>query len=267
MIRVVREGDYFMTSIPFIKASSLSNLVGLEHGFFTREGGVSSGIYASLNCSHGSRDSSDNVTENRNGAMQALGLARTTLYGVYQIHSSTVHHIRPGMSTEYRRGDALVANEPGVALSVLGADCAPILFADSKNRVIAAAHSGWKGALSGIVQSTLNAMLNLGAEKQCITAVIGPAIAQGSYEVKQDFIDQFSARYTGSMDTFIDISGSRYYFDLTRFIQDQFKQAGIDAVERLDNDTFADKRFFSYRRTTQAGESDYGRQISIISLT
>ena len=256
-----------MDAIDVLKAENLTQARGVTHGFFTRQGGVSTGVYTSLNCSHGSSDTPDKVTENRSRAMRALGLGSSTLYGVNQIHSAIVHHIRPGMDTAYKRGDALVANEAGVALSVLGADCAPILFCDDRNRVIAAAHSGWKGALGGVVESTLDAMLRLGAEKQYISVAIGPTIAQQSYEVKEDFIGQLSARYRGNTDAFILSRGSSYYFDLSTFIRHQFLMVGVEVIEQFDIDTYSDERFYSYRRTTQESKYDYGRHISIISLT
>ncbi len=251
----------------FLQADNLAQLDGMQHGFFTKNGGVSTGLYSSLNCSHGSHDNPDYVTDNRNRAMLALGIADTSLFGLQQIHSNQVCHIKRGMPKDYRKGDALVTNEPGLALSVLGADCAPLLFADPVNQVIAAAHSGWKGAMEGIVDATLEAMIKLGAEREHIKAAIGPAIQRASYQVQPDFVTNLK-KYPGiEVAPFICETNDLVYFDLPAFIRAGFSNSGIENVEVMHHDTFANPgQFFSYRRATHAGEKDYGRQISIIAL-
>ena len=255
-------------NIQIIKAKKLAQLNGIQHGFFTKNGGVSSGIYTSLNCSHGSHDDPDHVTENRSRAMSALGAGEASLYGLHQIHSSQVYHIRQGMSQDYRKGDGMVTNEPGIALSVLGADCAPLLLADPVNQVIAAAHSGWKGALEGVIYATIEAMIKLGAQRGHILAAIGPTIQRQSYEVKPDFVANLKKSTTVSVDKFFAENNNQIFFDLPAFINFRLNQTGVTNIETLEHDTFKDSSsFFSYRRTTHAGEQDYGRQISIITLT
>ena len=241
---------------------------GIAHGFFGRRGGVSEGIFASLNCGPGSGDDRDKVIENRRRAMQPLGVAR--LVTLYQIHSpKAVIVTQPWDVGENPQADAMATNLPGVALGILTADCAPVLFADAEAGVIGAAHSGWKGARGGVVESTVAAMESLGASRARIAAAVGPCISQPSYEVDTKFRDGFVAGDASNVRFFA--AGARaghFHFDLEAYVTMRLKQAGLAQIEALSVDTYArDADFFSYRRATHKGEKDYGREISAIALT
>lgn len=261
-----------MKKIEVKQSKLLSHIGGVSHGFFTKNGGVSEGVYASLNCSPGSNDNIDNVMQNRQRVMSALELESATLYGLNQIHSTTVFNISKGMpsdvKTGFRSGDAMVTKDKGVALSVLGADCAPVLFAASNTSVVAAAHAGWKGAVTGIVDAVVQEMCKLGAEKQAITACIGPTIHQASYEVQEDFITQLQSLSGFSTNAFLLEREGRFYFNLPKYLEKQCELSGIGQIENSVFNTYElEDEFFSFRRNTHAGEKDYGRQISVIALT
>ena len=251
--------DIFKTS------QSLTAIEGIQHGFFTNQGGVSSGIYTSLNCGKSSQDEVQNVMQNRRRAMAALNLENARLYGLHQIHSTIVHQITAETDSDYPAGDAYVTKEKGVAISVLGADCTPILFADKNASVIGAAHAGWRGAVSGIVQSVVEKMCQLGAHKDDIIAAIGPTIHQDSYEVQADFIKELNNLSAIPSSPFLKEKNSRFFFDLPGYLLEQCKLSGIQA-ESLRLDTYKREDFFSFRRNTHAGIKDYGRQISLICL-
>jgi len=246
------------------RAAPLADQPGLAHGFFTREGGVSSGVYASLNCGPGSRDDAAAVHENRARAAAVLA-SEARLVTCAQIHSATVHVVDKGWDFIARaEGDGLVTAQPGVALGILTADCAPVLFADAQAGVIGAAHAGWKGALGGVLEATIAAMKTLGAGR--LTAAIGPAISQANYEVGQDLRDRFGA----SEARFFAEAGrpGHYRFDLPGYVAHRLKEAGVDDVTDLALCTYPPGNgFFSYRRTTHRGEGDYGRELSAILLT
>jgi YfiH family protein len=251
-----------------LTAESL-RLCGVEHGFFTRIGGVSRGVYASLNGGVGSRDAPEAVAENRSRAAAALGVAPERLAVPYQIHSPDAASIfEPWAPGNRPRCDALVTRTPGLALGVTGADCGMILFADRRAQVIGAAHAGWKGALTGVVEATVAAMERLGARRGDLVAALGPCIGRASYEVGPEFVGAFAA---ASEDTTLWFTPSREagrsMFDLNAYIAERAARAGIGAFEDLALDTYADEqRFFSYRRTTHRQEPDYGRLISVIVL-
>ena len=241
----------------------------ISHGFFTRRGGTSTGLYASFNCGPGSNDKPNDVAANRARAMVRLGGKPGDLRTLYQIHSADVIVIRDRTEITPRpKADAMVTNVPGLALGILTADCVPILFADTKNNVIAAAHSGWKGSLADIGKNVVKEMLGLGAEKAYIKAAIGPAIAQKSYEVGPEFPAPFLTLDPNAMRYFIPSSNAGHHmFDLTGFVRDRLQHSGIDVIDVLENDTCAEEDlFFSYRRMTKRGEADYGRQLSAIVL-
>lgn len=252
--------------VPHAQNQTLNSIPGVRHGFFKKRGGVSSGIYDSLNCGPGSQDKPENVVENRLRVMQSLDLESKKLFGLHQIHSTTVHIVTPESdANEFPKGDGLVTQHKGLALSVLGADCTPILFASS-NGVIGAAHAGWKGAVSGIVESMVTSMCKLGAERGDIVATIGPTIHQASYEVREDFIRQLNELGNIPSAPFLAESEGRFYFDLPGYLLEQCQHSGIQA-ESLGLDTYSLKDdFFSFRRNTHAGIKDYGRQISLICL-
>lgn len=250
-------------------ASSLAAIDGVRHGFFTRQGGVSSGVYASLNCGPGSRDDAANVTENRARVAELLGAAPSGLVTVFQEHSAVaVIADKPWKESKIPKADAVVTAKPGLAIGVLTADCAPVLLCDGEARVIGAAHAGWRGALSGIVEATVEAMGKLGAKPGRITAVIGPAISQKAYEVGSDFVERFLADEPESSGFFITDEGSgEPHFDLPAFVGERLARAGVGAIADLGLCTYCEEtRLFSYRRSQHHGEDDYGRQISAILL-
>lgn len=251
-------------------ASSLGSEETVKHGFFGRRGGVSSGLYTSLNCGAGSDDDPENVRENRSRIMTALGLPATALRTIYQVHGRAVVRVDgTELWDPLPKADALVTATPGVALGILTADCVPVLFADTTAGVIGAAHAGWKGALLGVAEAVLDEMIALGARRTAITAVLGPSIGGGSYEVGPDFPEPFlldddrSSVYFGSSRR-----TGHHMFDLGGYLENRLKRANLGAVERISADTCADgERFFSYRRSTQRAEPDYGRELSVIALS
>lgn len=242
------------------------DLAPLQHGFFTRRGGASSGVFSGLNCGAGSSDLNEVVAINRARAAAALELEPEALVGVHQVHSADVVTVTEPLA-EKPRADALVTATPGLALSVLTADCQPVLFADAQAGVIGAAHAGWRGALDGILEATLEAMEALGAHREDIVAVIGPTISQRAYEVGPEFLDDFLMDDPDNARFFANGEGDRYMFDLPGFGLHRLRRAGVGAAEWTRHCTYADPdRFYSYRRTTHAGEADYGRLISAIRL-
>lgn len=255
-----------MPTLKLIRSELLSK-PRIRHGFFTRQGGVSGSIYASLNCAFSSDDLASQVKENRARVAQTLGIGDGSLISVRQAHTTAVLSVSGPLSSETPLADGLVTQCRQVGLSVLGADCAPVLFADPVARVIGAAHAGWKGALAGILESTVEAMLGLGARLSDLRVSIGPAIQQKSYEVGSEFRDRFLDRSPDYQIFFIDGAPAKFQFDLPYFIEHRLISAGIVSIDRLNFDTYADSdQFFSYRRATKHGELDYGRQISAIAL-
>jgi polyphenol oxidase len=251
-------------------APSLAAIGGISHGFFTRQGGVSSGIYASLNCGPGSNDDAANVQENRARVAEILGAKPSHLLTVSQKHSAVAVAVKaPWKAGNAPEADAIVTATPGLAIGVLTADCAPVLFCDGEARVVGAAHAGWRGALSGIVEATVEAMQKLGARPDRIVAVIGPAISQDAYEVGADYRDQFIAEEPQSVPFFVTDEGSgEPHFDLPGYVGERLKRAGLGSIYDLSLCTYCEEsRLFSYRRSQHHGETDYGRQISAILLT
>ena len=240
---------------------------GIAHGFFGREGGVSTGLYASLNCGPGSRDDAAAVTENRRRVAEALAPG-AELVSLSQIHSPIVHTLNRAPAHRLE-GDAMVTATPNLGLGILTADCAPVLLVDAKTRVIGAAHAGWKGALGGVLEATLEAMEKLGADRTRIAAAIGPCISQANYEVGWDFRDRFLELGLRNRKFFIPSDKEGHYrFDLEDFTAQRLIAAGVASVEKLGVCTYPPENgFFSFRRTTHAGEPDYGRQVSTILLS
>ncbi len=245
---------------------SLDRADGTRHGFFTRQGGVSGDIYASLNCGYGSDDEADNVTANRGRAMARLELAVEALATTYQVHGTAVQVVENAGSPEHReQADAMVSRTPGIALGILTADCAPVLLADPAAGVIGAAHAGWRGALAGVLEATVAAMERLGAQTGGIVAGVGPCIAQASYGVGPEFRARFVAADAANA-AFFD-RGPRDRFDLEGYVVDRLRRLGVAAVEGAGADTCADReRFFSYRRACLDGAPDFGRGLSAIAL-
>jgi len=250
-----------------LTAPELASAKGVAHGFFTRQGGVSEGIYASLNAGRGSQDDPDRVAENRRRCVAVLGVDR--LATPYQVHGAialVVDDLHDPKTPP--RADAFVTRTPGLAVGVVTADCAPVLLAEPEAGVVAAAHAGWRGALAGILESAVTQMETLGARRSRIRAAIGPTIAQDSYEVGGEVRTAFMAEETFFTAFFA--QGARpgkYQFDLEAAVAGCLSRAGVGSVELLAADTYADpERFYSYRRAQHRGESDYGRQLSAIAL-
>ena len=241
----------------------------IRHGFFTRQGGYSSGIFASLNCGLGSGDDKAAVADNRGVVARALGVTTDHLLSAWQVHSAEAAIVTgPWQGPERPRVDALVTATPGLAVGVLTADCGPVLFADATARVVGAAHAGWKGALSGITGATLAAMEGLGARRENIVAVLGPTISRAAYEVGPEFPDRFIDADAANRRYFTPSTRKGHWmFDLPGYLADRLRYEGAGTVVDLACCTFTDEtRFFSYRRTTHRAEKDYGRQISAISI-
>lgn len=236
---------------------------GVRYGFFGRAGGVSTGIYASLNAGPGSRDDPEAVKENRRRIAATFGLEPTHLLSLHQVHSPIVHVVDAPWPSARPEGDALVTKTPGIALSILTADCTPVLFADKDARVIGAAHAGWKGALSGVLEATVERMRALGATK--IAAAIGPTIQQKSYEVGPEFEARFLATDATFARYFAPGNGDRLLFDLPQFCADRLAALDV-AVENLGLDTLSNPHLFSHRRSVRENAGDYGRNCAAIAL-
>ncbi len=254
-------------TLEILRSDMLSDV---SHGFFTRRGGASSGIFAGLNCGTGSTDQSEVVAINRARVADAMGVDRTALTFVHQVHSAdvvTVSAPATGVNTAPPRADGMVTAKPGLALAILTADCQPVLFADAKAGVIGAAHAGWRGALDGVLEATVDAMVAIGAQPGNIRAVIGPTISQRAYEVGPEFFDAFMDEGPENARFFANDNGDRMLFDLPAFGLHRLREAGIGDAEWTRHCTYSDtERFYSYRRSTHACEADYGRLVSVIRL-
>jgi hypothetical protein len=253
-----------------LQARSLSALPGIRHAFFTRAGGVSSGVYRSLNGGVGSSDAVANVTENRARMAASLSVTPERLITAYQIHSPDVVVAQAPWPLDKRpRADAIVTHTPRLAIGISTADCGPILLADAEAGVVGAAHAGWRGALGGVIESAVAAMERLGAERGRIVAAAGPMIRQASYEVGPDLIDRFLAADPDNARFFAPAGReSHAMFDLAGYIIARLEEAGVAQVEDLGHCTYADPdRFYSYRRATHRAEPDYGRHINAIALS
>ena len=257
-----------MSKLEIVQAGNLDE-GPVRHGFFTRRGGVSTGIFSSLNCGQGSNDAPEAVAENRARVAAALEVGPEALLSLYQIHSpQAVTVATPWTSDTKPRADAMVTNVPGIALGILTADCVPVLFADPEAAVVGAAHAGWKGAIGGVLEGTIEAMEALGASRDRIAAAIGPSIAQASYEVGPEFHAAFQQADAGNARYFIASDRAEHWrFDLQSYVVDRLARAGVRASSEAALDTYQeDELCFSYRRTTHRRESDYGRLISAITL-
>jgi YfiH family protein len=250
-----------------IQARCLKDLDGIRHGFFTREGGVSEGIYAGLNCGLGSADRREAVIENRARVARRLGAAGEHVVTLHQTHSATAHVVDGPIPRErLPRADAVVTATPGLAIGALAADCAPVLFADVAAGIVAAAHAGWRGAVAGVVEAAVAAMVELGAQRERIRAAVGPCIGPAAYEVGPEFEVDLLARDPASARFFSrEAAGARPRFDLPGYVEHRLHVSGLAAVERCAPCTYRNESlFFSYRRSRARGEPDYGRQISAI---
>ena len=250
--------------------SALLSIPGIRHAFFTREGGVSEGCYATLNAGLGSRDAPERVGENRARMAAALGVAPDRFVTAYQVHSpNVVVATEPWSRAESPRADAVVTRVPALAVGVTTADCGPVLLADREAGVIGAAHAGWRGALTGVAEAAVEAMEQLGASRRRIVVALGPMIRQPNYEVGPDFVARFAAEDPGSDRFFVPAARAGHaMFDLGGYITARLQRAGVGRIEDLGHCTYADPaRFFSYRRSTHRAEADYGRHISAICLS
>ncbi len=251
-------------SIPRFRSKKLG---GFEHGFFTRLGGTSIGIFEGLNCGTGSIDDNNKVKINRHLVAAEMKVSPKNLITVHQEHSTRVVVVDSPLEF-LTRADAIVTNTPNLSISVLTADCLPVLFADKKNSVIGVAHAGWKGALNGILENTVRSMIELGADIKNIKAVLGPCISPIIYEVGQDFFDTFIERSKSFQNYFSKgINKNKYFFDLPKFALDRLNTLEILDAEWIGNCTYQESdKFYSYRRSQHLGELDYGRQISTIKI-
>ncbi len=252
-----------------LQAASLSDLAGVRHAFFSRDGGVSGGVYATLNGGAGSHDAPANVAENRARMAAVLGVRPECLLTAYQVHSPDVVTIeQPWSPNDRPRADAIVTRMPGLAIGVTTADCGPILFADDRARVIGVAHAGWRGALAGVLEATIATMEKCGAGRGRIRAALGPTIRQPNYEVGPELVARFKAADAANARFFAPSARADHaLFDLPGYIAARLADAGIRPVEDLGHCTYGDAaRFFSYRRSTHRREADYGRHISAIAL-
>ena len=251
-------------TVEVIRASAISPL---PHGFLGRRGGVSTGEVAGLNVGYGSKDDRDAIAENRRRAVDAV-LPGAELATLHQIHSADVVYVESAWPQEQRpQADAMVTDRPKLLLGILTADCAPVLFADERAGVIGAAHAGWRGAISGVTDSTIEAMQQLGARRDDISATVGPCIAQPSYEVDEEFRERFLGDDESNARFFAISVGGALRFDLPGYVVHRLLAAGIGQVEALHLDTYAEPdRFYSFRRATHRGEADYGRQLSAVAL-
>jgi len=246
----------------------LSAIPGLRHAFFSRDGGVSDGIYASLNGGIGSNDDPGNVAENRRRMAEQMGVRPENFLSVWQIHSPDAVVASGPWPGERPRADAIVTRTEGLAIGATAADCGPILFVDPSARVIGAAHAGWKGALTGVLESTVAAMEKLGAERSGIVAAIGPLIRQHSYEVGGEFVERFiEADAENAMFFLPSTREGHAMFDLAAFIRMRLENAGVLMIDDTGIDTYSDERFYSYRRSVHRKEPDYGRHVHAIALT
>jgi purine-nucleoside/S-methyl-5'-thioadenosine phosphorylase / adenosine deaminase len=252
-----------------LQSAALSALPGIRHAFFTREGGVSGGPYTSLNGGTGSQDVPAKVVENRARMAEALGVAPDHLLTAYQIHSPDVVTIEQPWPPQQRpRADAIVTRAPGIAIGITTADCGPVLFADGAAGVIGAAHAGWRGAFTGVLEATIAAMEQCGADRAHIVTVLGPTIRQPNYEVGPEFVERFTSADTNNA-RFFKPSATQDHamFDLPGYIAARLTSAGINQIEDVACCTYADpERFFSYRRSTHSKEPDYGRHINAIAI-
>jgi len=257
-----------MIAVPILTSPVLAGLAGVRHGFFTRQGGVSEGLYASLNVGRGSGDDAARVAANRARAARALGGEAAALATAYQVHSARAVVIGAPFEGDPPEADAVVTRTPGLICAALAADCAPVLIVDPEARVVAAAHAGWRGALGGVVEAAIEAMISLGAAPERMRAAIGPCIGPASYEVGLEFLETFVAADAGSERFFAPCArADKRLFDLPGFVLSRLAGAGVTRTEWIGRDTLAEEDwFFSNRRAVHRGERDYGRLLSAIVL-
>lgn len=257
-----------MNTPPFKTSPALESAKGITHGFFSRHGGISEGIYASLNTGRGSDDTPEHIAENRKRVAKALGTDAQRLLSVHQCHTTDViTALDPWDAENNPKADAIVTNIPGIACSALSADCAPVLLADPVAHIVGAAHAGWRGALNGITDTTIEAMIALGAQPENIYAVIGPCIGPQHFEVGPEFVTAFIAEHQDTAKLFRKGRGDRSYFDIKTYLVRKLLRAGIHTAQALPDCTYEQNQdYFSYRYNTHNATTDYGRNISAIMI-
>ncbi|MBL41979.1 MAG: hypothetical protein CMM49_04875 [Rhodospirillaceae bacterium] len=251
----------------FFTSQNLTDIPWLKHGFFTRNGGFSNGVFKSLNCSLGSSDNKQNVLKNRNQILKSLNIQNSKLYIPNQVHGNKVWMIENKNFNIKIYADALITNKKGIVLGILTADCAPLLIVDKNKKIIANVHCGWKGILNGIVENTIEKFIDMGSEKKDLIAAIGPCISPKSYQVKNDFINKFKNTEENFQDYFIFKNNKSVFFNLPLFIKVKLLNNELKNIYILDIDTYSNENnFFSYRRSFHKKESDCGRQLTILSI-
>lgn len=257
-----------MSELPTIQSPLLSKVEGVRHAFFTRQGGVSTGIYDSLNVGRGSRDETADVAENRRRAAAWFGLMPDALNTCYQVHSARAVLAEAPWGAYRPQADAIVTDLPAIACGALAADCAPVLLVDPERRIVGAAHAGWQGALGGVVEAAIELMTRHGAQTSRLIAAVGPCIGPKSYEVGLEFLERFTSEQPGSERFFSPAEDDqKRYFDLPAFVLDRLERAGVAEAEWVGHDTCVEEAlFFSNRRAYHRGEGDYGRLLSAIML-
>jgi len=250
-------------------SQKLKKFKNIKHCFFSRKNGISKGYYESLNCGLGSKDQKKNVLKNLELVSSRMGCKKEFLITLNQKHTNQVNYFENERSVENKlKGDAIVTKVKNIGISILSADCAPIIFYDPKNKIIGCAHSGWKGALNGIIKNTVKKFNELNSNNNDLIAVVGPCLSKKNYEVKKDFLKTFISQDKNNEVFFQKISNEKYFFDLRGFINNQISRLNIRNVENIDIDTFSNsKLFYSYRRSCLNKEKDYGRCISVILMT
>jgi hypothetical protein len=257
-----------MSGLMVLSSPLLAAQAGVRHGFFTRKGGASQGVYAGLNAGPGSNDDAEAVAENRRRAAAFLGVEASALLTAYQIHSAAARAVEAPWTVGPQEGDALVTMTRGLAVGALAADCAPVLIVDARARVVAAVHAGWKGALAGVIDAAVQAMTALGAAPARMAAAVGPCIGPKSYEVGLEFLERFMAGAPGAERFFrAGDAADKRFFDLPAFVLSRLDEAGVGRSEWIGRDTYAEADlFYSNRRALHRGEGDYGRLLSAVSL-
>jgi len=250
-------------------SKKLKKFQNIRHCFFSRKNGISQGIYESLNCGLGSGDNKENVLKNLELVSQKIGCDKDSLITLNQRHTNKVIYFENKSDVKNKLlGDAIISKVKNVGISILAADCAPIFFYDPKNKIIACVHSGWKGALNGIIKNTVEKFNELNSKSEDLIAVVGPCIKKENYAVKKDFIEKFIYQNKKNKSFFEKINNEQHFFDLRAFINKQIYDLNIKDIENVENDTFSEKEFFySYRRSVISKEKDYGRCISVILMT
>ena len=250
-------------------SNKLQKFKNIKHCFFSRKNGVSKGIYESLNCGLGSNDNKENVLKNLEFVSEQIGCEKKSLITLNQTHSNNIIYFENLLDVKNKlKGDAIICKVKNIGISILTADCAPILFYDPKNKIIACAHSGWKGALNGIIKNTVKKFNELDTKNEDLIAVVGPCIDKKNYDVKKDFFENFININKKNVSFFEKINDNKYKFDLRSFINKEISDLNVKTIENIDIDTYSQKDFFySYRRSLINKEKDYGRCISVILMT